>query len=184
MKKHLITNFFTFFFLQLFLFIFLFMNDVLAQKELTVASSAVGFKIKNMGFYVNGSFTGLVATIKFDEKNLKESSISATIDAKSINTDNKSRDNHLRKDEYFGVEKYPLIKMETTEIVRSQSGNFIGYFDVTMKDKTKKKVVVPFSYKNNNFVGNLTLNRRDFGVGGSSMVLGDEVTINIEVKTN
>ena len=156
-------------------------SNIFAQQDLTVASSKITFKIKNAGIYVNGSFGGLVATIKFDEKDLKKSSISAIIDANSVNTDNKSRDNHLRKDDYFDVAKYPTIKMETSEIVRSQSGNFIGYFDITMKDKTKKRVVVPFSFKNNVFTGKLTLDRREYGVGGNSMIMGDEVILVLEV---
>ena len=156
-------------------------SNIFAQKDLTVASSKVTFKIKNAGIYVNGSFGGLVAVIKFDESDLKKSSISATIDVNTVNTDNKSRDNHLRKDDYFNVAKYPTIKMETAEIVRSQSGNFIGYFDITMKDKTKKRVVVPFSFKNNVFTGKLTLDRRDYGVGGNSMIMGDEVILTMEV---
>ncbi len=160
-------------------------SNIFAQggtaKELTVVSSKITFKIKNAGIYVNGSFGGLVATIKFDEKDLKKSSISAIVDANSVNTDNKSRDNHLRKDDYFDVAKYPTIKMETAEIVRSQSGNFIGYFDITMKDKTKKRVVVPFTFKNNVFTGKLTLDRKDYGVGGNSVIMGDEVVLTLEV---
>ncbi len=156
-------------------------SNIFAQKELTVVSSKITFKIKNAGIYVNGSFGGLVATIKFDEKDLKKSNISAIVDANSVNTDNKSRDNHLRKDDYFDVAKYPTIKMETAEIVRSQSGNFIGYFDITMKDKTKKRVVIPFSFKNNIFLGKLTFDRKDYGVGGNSMIMGDEVILTLEV---
>ena len=52
-------------------------SNIFAQggtaKELTVVSSKITFKIKNAGIYVNGSFGGLVATIKFDEKDLKKS---------------------------------------------------------------------------------------------------------------
>ncbi len=157
------------------------MNEIVTQKELTVASAAITFKIKNAGFYVNGSFTGLSASIKFDAQNLKESSFEATINSKSINTDNILRDVHLRTSEYFDVEKYPLITMKSTEIMRSMSGNFTANFDVIIKDKIKK-ITLPFFFKNNIFSAKLTLNRRDFGVGGSSFLLSDEVIINIEVK--
>lgn len=157
------------------------MNESLIQKERTVASADISFKIKNAGFYVNGSFTGLVANIKFDDKNLKESSFEATISAKSINTDNMLRDIHLRTSEYFDVEKYPQITMKSTEIMRSVSGNFSANFDVIIKDKTKK-IIVPFYFKNDVFSAKITLNRRHFGVGGSSFLLSDEVIVNIEVK--
>ncbi len=157
------------------------MNENLTQKELVVASADISFRIKNAGFYVNGSFSGLFASIKFDEKNLKESSFEATINAKSINTDNTLRDIHLRTSEYFDVEKYPLITMKSNEIMRSVSGNFTANFDVIIKDKTKK-MLVPFFFKNNTFSAKLTLNRRQFGVGGSSFLLSDEVIINLVVS--
>lgn len=157
------------------------MNESFTQKELTVASADINFKIKNAGFYVNGSFTGLSANIKFDEKNLKESSFEATINAKSINTDNTLRDIHLRTSEYFDVEKYPLITMKSSEIMRSVSGNFTANFDVIIKDKTKK-ILVPFFFKNNTFSAKITLNRRHFGIGGSSFLLSDEVIISLTVN--
>ena len=157
------------------------MNESLIQKELTIASADINFKIKNAGFYVNGSFTGLSANIKFDEKNLKESGFEATINAKSINTENTLRDIHLRTSEYFDVEKYPLITMKSNEIMRSVSGNFTANFDVIIKDKTKK-ILVPFFFENNAFSAKLTLNRRHFGIGGSSFLLSDEVIINLVVS--
>ena len=157
------------------------MNEILTQKELIVASADISFKIKNAGFYVNGSFTGLSASIRFEEKNLKESGFEATINSKSINTDNTLRDIHLRTKEYFDVEKYPLISMKSTEIMRSVSGNFTANFDVIIKDKTKK-ILLPFFFKNHIFSAKLTLNRRHFGVGGSSFLLSDEVIINLVVN--
>ena len=157
------------------------MNENLTQKELVVASADISFKIKNAGFYVNGSFSGLSASIKFDQKNLKENSFEATINAKSINTDNTLRDIHLRTSEYFDVEKYPLITMKSNEIMRSVSGNFTANFNVMIKDKTKK-ILVPFFFKNNTFSAKLTLNRRHFDVGGSSFLLSDEVIISLVVN--
>ncbi len=159
------------------------MNESLVQKELTVASADINFKIKNAGFYVNGSFSGLLATIKFDDKNLKESSFEATINTKSIDTDNTLRDIHLRTSEYFDVEKYPHITMKSNEIMRSVSGNFTANFDVIIKDKTKK-ILVPFFFKNNTFSAKITLNRRHFGVGGSSFLLSDEVIVSLVVNCN
>jgi polyisoprenoid-binding protein YceI len=151
-----------------------------AQTKQQVSSSKITFKIKNAGIYVDGTLSGLEADIQFDGKNLKNSKMVASVKTSTINTENNGRDKHLKADDYFDVAKYPKITFATSNFAESQSGNFIGYFDVTIKDKTKK-VTIPFTFKNNTFSGNFTINRLDFGVGSSSIVLGNEVKVNLEI---
>src|SRR4030095_5629180 len=74
------------------------------------SESSVKFRIKNFGFSVTGSFTGLHGNIDFDPNNLAACHFDVTIDAKTVNTGIDMRDNHLRKSEYFDVENYPQIK--------------------------------------------------------------------------
>ncbi|GAB4123926.1 MAG: YceI family protein [Raineya sp.] len=156
------------------------------QENLAVKSSTVTFKIKNFGSYVDGFFKGFEGKIYFSPQSLAQSSIEASVKTETINTGNKSRDNHLRKDDYFDVAKYPKITMKSKRFANSQSGDFIGYFDLTIKNKTQE-VKLPFSYKTSGnvgtFKGSFTINRRDFGVGGNSMVLGDMVIVNIKIET-
>jgi len=73
------------------------------NTEWTVNSSTIKFKIKNAGFNVDGSFTGLTAKISFEADKAFGNSIDATINTNTINTGNGTRDKHLKKDEYFGV---------------------------------------------------------------------------------
>ncbi|MCS6820253.1 MAG: YceI family protein [Microscillaceae bacterium] len=156
------------------------------QKPMRVKSYTIAFKIKNFGFYVEGTLQGLESEIIFLPKELEKSSIIASVKTATINTNNSLRDNHLQKSDYFDAVKYPKISMKSKKVVALQNGSFIGYFDLTIKGKTKE-VKVPFTYKENNqtatFQGNFTINRRDFGVGGSSIILGDEVVVNIKVET-
>ena len=172
-------------------YIFLFFSLLLttfsfAQSSRKVTNSSITFKIKNMGIATSGSFTRLTAAINFDKDHLNTSSIEAVVDAKSINSDNTMRDNHLKGEEYFDVEKYPEIKLKSVSFSRKNNENFIGVFNLTIKDKTKP-VKIPFSYTENNtdgiFKGSFDLNRLDFAVGGKSMVLANEATVFIEVKT-
>ena len=74
--------------------IFLFLSVIIsastatAQYKPTDKGSAVRFKIKNLGFSVNGSFTGLQGNIQFDPAHPDQSSFDVTVDAASVNTDN------------------------------------------------------------------------------------------------
>lgn len=156
------------------------------NQEWQVSSSAVKFKIKNARFNVSGIFTGLNAKIIFDASKSYGNSIEATIESKSVNTGNNTRDNHLKKTDYFDVEKFPVITMKATLFSKETNENFKGYFKLTIKDKTKD-VVVPFTFTEKDgkatFKGIFTINRLDFGVGESSVILSDNATITIEVNT-
>lgn len=157
------------------------------NKEWKVVSSSIKFKIKNAGFNVEGSFSGLAAKIIFDNDKIIGNMMEASIDAKSINTNNGSRDGHLRKVEYFDVATFPKITMAATLFGKDKDGGWRGYFKLTIKNKTKE-IAVPFTFVEKDgkaiIKGSFTINRLDFGVGGSSMILSDYATINIEVMVN
>ena len=65
-----------------------------------VDSSSVSFQIRNAGINVDGTFDGLEAEINFDPKKLKNSKIVASVDAASVDTGIRIRNNHLRKSDY------------------------------------------------------------------------------------
>lgn len=170
-----------------FLFIALLaITNAFAQVKHAVTKSTVTYEIKNMGINTHGSFGGLTIDIKFDAQNLPASSIEASIETATLNSDNEMRDKHLKSEDYFDIAKYPKITMKSVSFKHKSGGNYTGVFNVTIKDKTKT-VEVPFTYTESGntaaFKGNFTINRQDFGVGGSSMVLSKEATITIEVET-
>ncbi len=152
-----------------------------------VSKSSVTFQIKNLGINVGGSFSGLKADIDFDPAHLETSSIEASVQSNTVNTDSETRDSHLKSDSYFDAEKYPEIKMKSVSFKHNSGSNYTGIFNLTIKDKTNQ-VQVPFSYTENSndgeFKGTLKIKRTDFGVGSSSMVLANDVTIVIDVTTS
>ena len=154
----------------------------------TDEGSKVHFTIKNFGIKTGGDFTGLKGAIVFNPKALTTSSINVSVDAKTVNTDNGSRDKHLRKEEYFNVEKFPLLTFVSTKITESSTaGRFFVVGNITIKGVTKS-VQFGFSATPSTtgylFVGDFEINRRDFGVGGSSSVMADKlkVTLNVVAK--
>jgi polyisoprenoid-binding protein YceI len=164
-------------------------NIAFAQTYLaTDEGSKVHFTIKNFGIKTGGDFTGLKGTIVFNPKALATSSINVSVDAKTVNTDNGSRDKHLRKEEYFSVEKFPLLTFVSTKITESSTaGRFFVVGNLTIKGVTK---AVQFGFSATAsatgyvFAGDFEINRRDFGVGGSSSVMADKlkVTLNVVAK--
>lgn len=158
-----------------------------SQQMLTplVDNSKVQFVIKNLGFKTGGELTGLKGSIRFDPKQYANSAFDVTVDAATIDTDNNTRDGHLRGEEYFNAEKFPLIRFQSTKVMQStKAGRFYMYGILTIKGVTKP---VEFGFgaspKDGGYVfdGSFQINRRDFGVGGSSVTLSDKLTVKLNV---
>lgn len=154
------------------------------EVKQTIVSS-ITFKIKNAGIGVDGSFKGFQGTVDFNPNNLSSSKFNVSVDAKTVDTDNGTRDNHLREEEYFGVEKHPKISMKSTSITKVSDDKYKATFDLTLKGKTKS-VSFPFSYSKTStgykLNGSFEIDRRDFGVGGSSWILSDDVKVFIDLE--
>lgn len=159
---------------------------VSSAQQLTISEveSKVSFVIRNMGMNVDGTLKGLKGAMKFDPKSLAASAFDVTVEVNTINTNNTKRDGHLKKDDFFGAAKYPTIRIVTTQIVSKGSNNYKAIGNLTIKNITKK---IGFDFTANTlasgyqFKSSFTINRRDFGVGGSSMTMGDIVTVNLDV---
>lgn len=151
-----------------------------AELKPVDADEAVTFTIKNLGINTGGEFKGLKGTIKWDPSNPPASVFNATVDVNTINTGIDMRDNHLRKEEYFNVDQYPVISFESTAVTAT---NVTG--NLTIKGITKQ-VSFPFTVKPSAggylFEGSFTINRRDFGVGGGSISLSNTVKVDLKVQ--
>lgn len=148
-------------------------------------SSSVQFRIKNLGIAVKGSIAGLSSTILFDPAAIASSSITAQVSTATINTGIDLRDDHIKEEDYFDVKNYPYIKLVSTKIAagsKRDSWNFNG--KLTIKETTLD-ISFPFTATPVNggyqLKGEFTINRRDFGVGGSSFTMADNVTVILDV---
>ena len=151
----------------------------------TDAGSKVRFVIKNFGINTGGTFEGLAGSITFDPSDLGSASFNVTIDANTVDTDMEARDNHLRKAEYFDVEKYPKISFKSTKVSTTNKEGYLYMFGVITIKNVSKEISFPFKQTSKDggilFEGEFKLNRRDFGVGGSSFSMSDELNVELSV---
>ncbi len=171
-------------FITLLFISFLILGSTYSQQYQPVDNkSSVKFAIKNFSINTGGDFKGLEGDIEFDKANPEKAIFNISVDATTVNTGNDSRDGHLRKDEYFDVTKYPRISFKS-EKVTARGDNFSVSGQLTIKGTTKS-ILIPFKTELKDdgylFEGSFQLNRRDFKVGGNSMVLGDNVTVSLSV---
>jgi len=169
-----------------------------APYKLDNSHTEVGFSVKHLMISnVKGKFKDFGATIDFDAKTNTFKTFEATVDAKTIDTANVKRDDHLKSADFFYAEKFPTItfKMKSYKADDDDEGVMIG--DLTMRGVTKEvKLEVEDLAKGKGFKGENRVgfslegkvNRMDYGLkwnkalefGG--VAVGEEVKLLIEVE--
>jgi len=151
------------------------------------AGSKVHFVIKNFGINTGGDFKGLKGNIVFRPENIASSKFNVTVSASTIDTDNEMRDKNLVSDEYFDAAKFPVIRIISTKIEKTNktaSGFYYFTGNLTMHGITKT-ISFPFQADKQKdgflFTGEFEINRLDFGVGEKSVVLGSKVIVSLSV---
>lgn len=168
-----------------FIIVITFLSTSVSLAQNTIAHAAISFKIKNLGINTNGTIGGLQANVHFNPSDLTTSTLEASVDVTTLNTDNSSRDEHLKSEDFFDLAHYPKITLKSISFKHKSGNNYSGIFNLTIKDKTKQ-MEIPFTYadKGTNVAFNsaFKLNRLDFGVGGNSLVLSDDVFVTIDAE--
>lgn len=165
--------------------------------EFDRAHSEVGFNIRHFFSKVHGRFEDYTGTLRFDDKNLAASSVEVTIADSSINTQNTRRDNHLRSQDFFWVEKHPTITFKSTKVIPGKDKtHFKVLGDLTIRNITKP-VTLDVEYlgmgavtiggnsmgTRAGFQATTTIDRKDFEIvwnktlDTGSLMLGDDVEI-------
>src|ERR1017187_675788 len=131
--------------------------------------SKVHFTIKNFGIKTGGQLSGLKGEILFFTTDLPACSFNVSVDASTVDTDNESRDSHLKRNEYFDSGKYPQITIASTKIDKTnktESGFYYFTGILTMHGITKP-ISFPFHIEKVNntylFTGGVEINRPVFG---------------------
>jgi polyisoprenoid-binding protein YceI len=160
--------------------------------------STATFKIRHITANVVGQFRDFDGAINIDRAKPENSSVEFTIQAASIDTGNKNRDEHLRSADFFETEKFPTITFKSTAVKAKSKNEFDVTGDLTMHGVTKR-VTLPVSFggfakgsrgEKGGFEIETTINRKDYGIvwnraldeGG--FVLSDDVKVSINLEVD
>ena len=144
-------------------------------------NSSIDFVIRNLGINVDGFFKTFSVTTKFDDANNLED-FSGEVKANSIETGIDSRDEHLLEEDYFHVSKYPLITLDVAELYKKPNNTYSAKVNLRIKGKSKQFTIplkVEISDLQRKITSEFQINRKDFGVGGSSFVMSKTVKIKV-----
>lgn len=153
--------------------------------------SSVSFKARHLDIsWIHGRFNEVSGRFVLDRENPSKSTFALSINADSVDTANKQRDEHLRQPDYFDTKQYPTIDFKSTSVTATDGGYEVTG-DLTMHGKTKKitflmKGGVEKEFKGTKRVGfstELSLKRSDFGFDKNAIgPIGDEAIILIDCE--
>ena len=158
------------------------------------SGSTIGFSVHQFLGTTHGKFAKFNGRINVDREHPENSSVTAQIDVRSIDTRIKKRDDHLRSAEFFNVEKFPQITFKSRSVkqIGPQSGDILG--GLTMHGVTKPvtlhvKLLTPLNETSQTRWGVTVdpITRRDFNLvfaPATETVSGisQTVAINIEIE--
>ena len=164
-----------------------------ATWKVDSAHSEVDFSIKHLAISnVHGRFGKIDATIVYDDKDIAKSSVNATIDVTGVDTGVAPRDNDLKSNSYFDIDKYATATFTSTSVAKGGSGLQVSG-NLTLHGVTKP-VVLDVSGPTGPITGmdkkphagfeaTATIHRTDFGIGANvpEAILSDAVKLTIEL---
>ncbi len=140
---------------------------IMASSAFTIVSFqewkiGTGYKLEFDGGEPKGIFDNLKGTLIFDPANLTTAKFDVTVDASTINTGNGMMNTHAKSAEWFDVQRYPFIRFTSESFEKTAAGYAVkGTLDM---HGVQKAVVIPFTFENNVFAGEFTVNRLDYGI--------------------
>jgi polyisoprenoid-binding protein YceI len=159
--------------------------------------SEVGFQVRHLLTKVRGRFTDFTGAIQFDEAHPEQSTLTFSIKAASIDTGAPDRDAHLRSADFFAVEQYPAITFASTRITPRGGERFDVEGTLTIRDHAQAitlpvsylgKAIDPWGNQRLGFEGEITINRKDFGLNWNAaletggFLVGDDVKISVSIQ--
>ena len=166
---------------------------VLAADEYAydLVHSSVSFKARHLDIsWIHGRFNEVAGKFSLDREQPSKSTFELTINADSVDTANKARDEHLRQPDYFDTKQFPTIEFKSTS-TKAIEGGYEVTGDFTMHGTTKKITIVLKGGKEHDFKKakrvafstELTLKRSDFGFDKNAIgPIGDEALIMIDCE--
>ena len=157
----------------------------------------IGFVARHlMVSKVRGRFTDYEGTIVVAD-DPSESSVEVVIQAASIDTNDASRDNHVRTNDFLAVEEFPTLAFRSTKVELSPHGAWKVNGDLTVRGVTRPIVLDvefegviqdPWGNQRLGFTASGEIDRNDFGVSFNAaletggFVVSPKVKLEIEAE--
>ena len=158
--------------------------------------SAVSFTVRHLMISkVRGSFQKFAGTITIDA-DVAKSTVEATVDVTSVSTNDETRDNHLRTNDFFDVANHPTWTLKSTGL-RPDGDDWTLTADLTVRGVTKSvefevefegATTDPWGNRRLGFSAEAEINRKDWGVEynapleAGGVLIGEKVKLSLDIE--
>lgn len=143
--------------------------------------------------YVWGRFDKVAGSFAINDSDPTQDTFNVTVDAGSLDTNNKARDKHVSGPDFLDAQTYPDITFKSTAVKKTGDTTLEVTGDLTLHGTTKSVVVEmdltgkaadPMKQGTERFgvETELKINRQDYGVKGLPGAVGDEVRLIIALE--
>jgi polyisoprenoid-binding protein YceI len=150
--------------------------------------STVIFRINHLGTsWVYGRFDDVAGTFSVDDKT---PSFDFTVNADSVDTNNKQRDTHLKSADFFSVKEFPTITFKSTSVSSTGEKKFDVTGDLTLHGVTKS-ITVPLEFvgaaetrmgSRAGYEAHFNVKRSDYGMDKMVGMVGDDVYLTVSFE--
>lgn len=156
------------------------------------AHSVAEFAVKHMMVStVKGRFQTIRGDLQIDGANPSNSRVEAEIETASVDTGQEQRDAHLRSEDFFGSEQFPLMTFRSTSVEQVADDEWKVSGDLTIRDVTRLVVLDTeyegqirdaFGKQRAAFTATTAINRKDFGLNWNGVIEAGGVVVQDKVK--
>ncbi len=163
-----------------------------------LAHSSVGFVVRHLvASKVRGQFTAFEGQITVGETP-QASSVTASVRADSITTNNEMRDGHLKSPDFLDFENHPTLELRSTSVTATGPATYELATELTLRGVTRP-VLFELEYLGTNpglapnttvagFEARAEIDRREFGVNfdatleNGAIVVGNKIVLELNIE--
>ena len=161
------------------------------QWKIDPMHSEINFKAKHMMITnVTGSFKSFRATAETDGEDFSNPTFEFEADIDSITTGVDDRDAHLKSDDFFNAEEYPVLKFKSTN-VKKDGDDLVIEGEMTIRDVTKPVTLNaefggiaqdPYGQTKAGLTVEGSINRKEFGLKWSAVTEAGNVVVSDKIR--
>lgn len=162
-------------------------SEAVPVFQITPVTSKISFHV-NASVKIEGTFNKWDSTLTFTSADVSTGHVDVKIQADSVNTGSKSKDDKLKGKDGFDVEDDPYITFHSTKIVQTGPYTFDvpGTFTLRGISKTESLTlnVNKADERSGKIDGTLAIDRRDYGLSGNMpfVKIADRVDVYIALN--
>jgi polyisoprenoid-binding protein YceI len=160
--------------------------------EIDPNHSRIWFDVNHQGYSVmRGLFREFSGNFNFDAENPTASTLDITIEAESIDMFHDGLNDHLKRDDFFGVASNPALHFVSTRVEVMSDDQLTVHGDLTMLGHTNPVSLdvtqnlfgtLRNGAKKVGFSATTSLDRTDYGMTFGAPNIGTDVAISIQIE--